>query len=257
MAGPKSVRSETSKLWIVWQLTVFSALCGTTAFGEVLWDQPPTPGESPAFASQAFPDAAQFDAYQFDDFSVQQSYYIRRVSVSGVEVRRSAAEGERRSEASNAPQLWADLAAVASEDLAVGGSALYNAGVVGEIWDGLPGSGEGTVVMHSVSGSEELETATLELDFDGQTLYPGHYWLTVHVTRPMSAGSQWFWLSTNQVQGSEHYFYNPGGGLGKGTNPIPASQLGWRGGHQKSDMVFTIEGRPTTEENRPQLLQEY
>lgn len=256
MPSEKGIRLEIGKLRIIGQVAVFSALYGTLAFGDVLWDQPPTAGESPGFVSQAFPDAAQFDAYQFDDFSVQQNYYIGRVTVSGVEVQRGAAEGERGSDASTAPQLWADLAAVASEDRRRAGSAIYNAGVVGEIWDGLPGSGGGSVVMRSVSGSEQLETATLDLDFGGQTLGPGRYWLTVHVTRPMSAGSQWFWLSTDRVQGSEHYFYNPGGRLGKGTHPIPASQLGWRGRHQQTDMVFTIEGQPVTEENRPQLIPE-
>jgi hypothetical protein len=256
MPRPKGRCFGINKMRIAFQVTGCLALYGTAAYGALLWDQPPTVAASPGFVSQTFPDMEQFDTYQYDDFSVQDQSYITRITVSGVEARRAGSAADQRSENAGTPQLWADLPDLVTQDRRAGGSALYNTAVIGEIWDGLPGSGEGAVVMRSVSGSEQLDTASLELDFGDQMLGAGRYWLTVYVRRPQSAGTQWFWLSTKHVQGSEHYFYNPGGGFGQGNNAVPASRLGSAGGEEKTDMVFSIEGRPVTESNHPQLIPE-
>jgi hypothetical protein len=192
----------------------------TIARAEVIVDQP-YDGTSGAYVAQSFPDFPDFSTYEFDDFSTSADYYVDTLTVPGVE------SGDRDE----------------------------NVGVIGEIWTGLPDKG-GALVM-SGSGSEG-DDGGLVIDFAGQTLVAGDYWITAYVDRPFaedndgdgSIGGQWFWFSTQPVNGSEEYFYNPGGGFGVGTESIPGSELFG----VAADMAFTLEGRLVPEPSTFALL---
>ncbi len=114
-----------------------------------------------------------------------------------------------------------------------------NIDVVGEIWDGLPGAFGGRLVMSSVSGVESAD-GTLCIDFGGQFLPAGDYWITAYVVRPLDPGGEWFWRRTNEEfpNGSEHYYWNPGGAWGFGVDPIPGSIVYGT----PADMSFVLHG---------------
>ncbi len=163
----------------------------------------PYDGTSIGRISQVFPDQSSFTTYQFDDFTTDDQVGIGRFIAPGFE----------------------------------GGSAAANLAVTGEIWTGLPDQG-GTLVM-SGNGAEDA-MGVLTIDFDGQTLDPGSYWITAFVTRNDSAGGQWFWYATTPVTLSEAYLYNPGNGFGLGSASIPGSTAYG----QASNMAFELYAIP-------------
>ena len=114
-----------------------------------------------------------------------------------------------------------------------GNSAPHTA-VVGQIWSGLPGTGN--LLMSTVSGVEP--GSNLSLDFSGQSLAAGHYWLSANVERSYGAG-QWFWDTVGSVLDSQGYGYNPGGGYGLGNTPFAIGA--------NTDMAFQLEGNHVPE----------
>ena len=113
-----------------------------------------------------------------------------------------------------------------------GNSAPHTA-VVGQIWSGLPGTGN--LLMSTVSGVEP--GSNLSLDISGQSLAAGHYGLSVYVERGYGGGAgQWFW---DTVLGSQGYGYNPGGGYGLGNTPFAIGA--------NTDLAFQLEGNHVPE----------
>ena len=179
-----------------------------TCFGEEDVIDQPWDGVTAGVVAQVFPDLPDFDSFEFDDFSTESSVRITTLEAPGTET--------------------GDMGA--------------NIDVVAEIWDGLPGGFGGSIVMSSVSGFESAD-GTLMIDFDGQNLLPGDYWITAYVVRE-SAGGQWFWNRTNDgaPNDSEQFFYNPGGGFGFGAEPIPGSRIHGT----PADMSFVLRGCSAT-----------
>jgi hypothetical protein len=220
---------------------------------EVVWDQP-WDGKSGGFIAQDFSDSAKLSAYELDDFNLAKPYYIDKITAPGFEAGTQTAPGAE-SQAGRGPRLWVDAAEILDAASAPGPDVkVQNNAVVGEIWEGLPGSFGGRKVMGSVSGGEEVETGTVVLNFGGQRLPPGQYWLSVYVVRPLASG-QWFWLSTAKVRGSEHYFYSRGKAYGVGPDPVPASDVPYAEEQVKTDMAFTIQGRPAGEAGAAEVPQ--
>jgi hypothetical protein len=240
---------------MVWLRTmpVAAVLWSTVVSAEIIWDQP-WDGNAGAFIAQDFSDASTLSAFQLDDFTTTQPYYLDRLTAPGFEAGPHTTSDGKGS--SNGTRLWVDAAEIL--DAAASGQpneAVKNNSVVAEIWEGLPGSFGGHKVMGSVSGGEEMKTGTLVINFGGQRLPPGQYWVSVYVVRPLSAGGQWFWLSTEKVTGSEHQFYTPGKGYGMGKDPVPASQVPYAEEHVRTDMAFTLQGRATGEETPARIQQ--
>jgi hypothetical protein len=147
-----------------------------------------------------------YSSYEFDDFTTTINYNVTTLTVPGVEL----------------------------------GTASANTAVTGEIWNGLPGSGGGSIVMTSTHGKEKANGA-LAINFGSQLLPAGSYWITAFVTRNFSSGGQWFWdrtLEHGHYHGSQEQFYNPGGGFGFGTQPINGSAIFGTA----EDMAFTLKG---------------
>lgn len=197
------------KLLLTLFLISFILIGSKQARAVVIWDQP---GTGDGRIAQIFTDAANapFSAFEFDDFNTSIGYFIETLTAYGVE----------------------------------NGDPGQNVDIVGEIWNALPGIFGGSIVMTSLSGSENLTTANLTIDFGGQFLPAGNYWVTAYVVRPFDTGDQWFWTTTDTITGNEAYFYNPGGGFGVGTDPIPGSNIHFDG---ERDMAFTLEGSPVPE----------
>ncbi|HOX37670.1 MAG TPA: PEP-CTERM sorting domain-containing protein [Candidatus Brocadiia bacterium] len=79
--------------------------------------------------------------------------------------------------------------------------------IVGEIWSGLPGSG--TLVLSGVSSNwvyQDSSFQNLVIDFGGQFLPAGTYWVTAYIVIPGAAESPWDWYERLPVSGSEHHF---------------------------------------------------
>jgi hypothetical protein len=176
-------------------------LCGRPAQASSIVSQPDTSFPI-GYVAQIFPDLAAFSAFQFDDFVTGSAFALTTLTTFGFE----------------------------------GGDPSQNTAITAEIWNGLPGSGS---IVLSASGSEVGNN--LLFAFGGQVLPAGSYWLTAYVTRPfLTGGGQWFWDKSSPVTGSESYFYNPGGGFGHGTSPVPGSSfLG-----PATNMAFSLEGDP-------------
>jgi hypothetical protein len=195
------------------------ALVASVAVADVIVDQP-YDGSSGGYVAQVFPDFTAFSTFQFDDFSTSDAYYVSRLFVPGSE----------------------------------SGDTDENEAVIGEIWNGLPDEG-GTLIM-SGAGSQIGED--LEIDFAGQELAAGNYWITAYVQRQFlgdsdgdgQIGGQWYWNSTQPVNGSQSQFYNPGGGFGVGTDSIDGELLFG----VAADMAFTLEGRLVPEPSSIALL---
>jgi hypothetical protein len=177
-----------------------------SASADVIWDQR-WDGLGRAVVAQMWPDFPDFDAFEFDDFSIPDGpgYFLTTLNVEGLE----------------------------------GGDPEFNEAIVAEIWDGLPGSFGGSIVMVSISGSEDPATGNLTFDFGGQPLLPGNYWITAYVVRPF-IGGHWWWYRTNEgaPNRSEHFFWNPGGGYGFGSDPVPGTVVF----DTPADMNFVLEG---------------
>ncbi len=177
----------------------------SVAVADVIVDQP-WDGVAFSARAQVYPDFPDFDVFQLDDFSIDQAYAITNMIGPGVDV----------------------------------GIPEANIAVVGEIWDGLPGVFGGRLVMTSVDGFEDPVTHTLFIDFGGQVLGAGEYWIAAYVVREFGAGGSYNWYRTNDdnPNGSEQWFYNPGGGFGLGTDPVPGSVVF----DTPADMAFVLEG---------------
>lgn len=166
----------------------FSGVADAVIIVDQTWD-----GNKNATVAQDFPDFPDFSTFEFDDFSVAgPGFFVTALNAVGRE----------------------------------NGDMSFNIAVIGEIWDGLPGIFGGNIVMSTTAGVENGD-GSVTLDFGGQALGPGDYWITLYVVRPFADGGQWFWNRTNanNPNGSEQYFYNPGGGFGFGTDPLPGSKV--------------------------------
>jgi hypothetical protein len=173
--------------------------------GTRIWKQK-YDGSSAGAVAQKFTDFTSFSSYEFDDFTTSINYNVTTLTVPGQEF----------------------------------GTASANIAVTGEIWNGLPGSGGGSIVMTSTHGKEKANGA-LAINFGSQLLPAGSYWVTAYVTRGFGTGGQWFWdrtLGRHGVNGSQEQFYNPGGGFGFGTQPINGSAIFGTA----EDMAFTLKG---------------
>ena len=175
-------------------------LLASNAVAVVIADQP-WDGTSQGVVAQVFPDNTPFSSYEFDNFATSVSYDMTTLTAYG-------------------------------DDL---GDPAGNVAITGEIWTNLPDMG-GTLVM-SGAGTEDA-SHNLDINFAGQLLGPGSYFVSAYVTRPLSSG-QWFWYQTTPVNPPEEYFYNPGDGFGGGTSSIPASDFF---GGSPADMAFTLDG---------------
>jgi hypothetical protein len=153
--------------------------------------------------SQTFTDMPSFSTHSFDDFSTTQSFTNLALNIFGTEL----------------------------------GNPAANLSVVGEIWNGLPGTG--SLVLTSTSGTES--GANLSISFGAQTLSAGNYWISAYVVRPISSGGQWFWNESSPVTGSQAFVYNPGGSFGHGTAPVGLSPAYQPAPH---DLAFTLSGDP-------------
>lgn len=173
----------------------------------VIWDQPWDEETENGYVAQVFPDMQEFSAFQFDDFKTTKDHAITMLVVVGFE------------DPDDPP-----------------GDPEENIDVIGLIWDGLPGGMGGRVVLASVEGAEDAETGMLMIDFGGQVLPGGSYWLTAYVVRPFDPGGQWLWQATLPVRDSQEYFYNPGGGFGLGSEPLPGAEVFG----VARDMAFTL-----------------
>lgn len=172
----------------------------------VIWDQP-YDGYSTGVASQDIIDMPDYSAYAFDDFSTAMAYSLNTMTMYV-----DGQEGENS-------------------------DPLQNVDVVAEIWSGLPGAGGIVASGNGIQVGEDLV-----IDFAGTQLAAGDYWVTAYVVRPFDNGGQWFWNTTTPVTGSEAYWWNPGGGFGHGTDPIPVANITSAGA---ADMAFRLEGDPS------------
>ena len=168
------------------------------AHATVLVDQ--SIGIAGNFTSQKFSDLPSFANQSFDDFSLGFAAALTLLTIYGVDH----------------------------------GNAALNTAVVGQIWSGLPGTGN--LLMSTVSGVEP--GSNLSLDISGQSLAAGHYWLSANVERSYGAG-QWFWDTVGSVLGSQGYGYNPGGGYGLGNTPFAIGA--------NTDLAFQLEGNHVPE----------
>jgi hypothetical protein len=142
-------------------------------------------GQLEAFIDQVFPDLPEVSTLLFDDFSIGSTYALSTFTVFGGE----------------------------------GGDPSFNVAVTAGVYAAPDAT---TVPLLSVLGFED-GSGNLQFDFLGAQLPAGSYWITGYVTRPFGDGGQWFWNQRLPVTGSETILHNPGGGLGFGTAPIPAS----------------------------------
>jgi hypothetical protein len=186
-------------------LVVFAA---PPVVADVIVDQP-YDGSSAGRTAQELPDYPDFSTYQLDDFTTDQDWLLGALTVPGTD----------------------------------SGWPPDNYDAVAEIWDDLPedpNCGTDGQLVLSAQGSEDEFTFVLTFDFGDELLPAGTYWLCVYVVRDFGDHGFWKWYSTTPVNGSEAYYYNPGGAHGYGTCPIPGSA---RYGEVR-DMAFTLEGTP-------------
>ena len=183
-----------------------AALAGLACAGmpaskaSILVDQ--SAGIAGNFTSQKFSDFPAFANQSFDDFSLGLAAALTQLTIYGLEQ----------------------------------GSAAMNTAMVGEVWSDLPGTG--SLLMSSVSGLEV--GGNLNIDFGGQILGAGHYWLSAYVARSSGGGGgQWFWDTVSSVNGTPAYGYNPGGGFGYGTTPFALTP--------SQDMAFQLQGNQVPE----------
>jgi hypothetical protein len=96
---------------------------------------------------------------------------------------------------------------------------------------GLPQFNQGVYLgVGSAPGYDAIEKTysgayvegNLEFTFDD--VWEGVVWVSAWIRRPFGTGGQWFWLVNQQdIDWSESYGHNPGGGFGLGTDPFPWS----------------------------------
>lgn len=175
---------------------------GMTATGvaDIIIDQP-TSSEG-GIASQVFGEPfAGYDCSAFDDFTIADAYNLTALTIYG----------ENSST----------------------GSGDYNLDVVVRF---LAGPDLGSSVIASASGVQV--GGNLLFDLTGITLGAGTYWISAQVVRPIEPGGQWFWNTSNTINGAQALWQNPGGSFGYGSAPISIQVLG----PQRYDMALTLEG---------------
>ncbi len=182
---------------------LITSLSGS-AGADVIHDQP-YDGRQSGRVAQDFTDVPQFSTYHFDDFATDQDFSLTTFTAVGFEL--------------------------------FGGDPSLNQAVIAQIT--LEPSILAEPVLRSEIGSEDEEHRMI-VDFRGQVLPAGEYWISVWVVRTYNPGGQWFWGTSLPVTGSEPWHHNPGGAFGFGTEPIPASWVA----HEFADLAFTLEGDP-------------
>jgi hypothetical protein len=180
-----------------------SAVLMGKADAGILWDQS-SDISFVAVSAQDFTDFPEFSTYQFDDFVVgAPGWFISRVTIYGFET--------------------GDPNQTSALELRILDAASASANVVA------------SATISPAAG----HSANLVFTFDTPLqINPGTYWISGWVVRPFVGGGQWFWYRHNSLNGSEHFFHNPGGGNGQGTDPLPGRRLAG----SASDLAFTIEG---------------
>ncbi len=105
-----------------------------------------------------------------------------------------------------------------------------------EIADAPGGAEAGGNVLRSTTGSGANGIVTW--DFHGSPLPAGTYWLSVQASGGFGSYGlvNWVRAAKKVPHGSQHYFHNPGGGYGHGTDPTPGSS--WYG--TPADMSFVL-----------------
>lgn len=181
-------------------LAVSTAGISTTSLADVIVDQPASSiGD---VASQVFPEPyAAYTCSAFDDFTLTEGYNLTALTVYGTD----GAGGSGSVDIAVTVNFYTDPnlnnAAIASRTgVQVGGDLFF--------------------------------------DLTGITLGPGTYWISAQVERSFDLGGQWFWRTSDTMNGAQALWQNPNGGFGYGSDPIPITTLG-QGAH---DMAFTLEG---------------
>jgi hypothetical protein len=189
-------------------IALFAALT-SKAEASILWDQSNNLGTI-AVVAQEFTDIPNYSSYEFDDFVVgAPGWIVTRVTIFGQE----------DVEIPNNPALTQRL------ELRILDAPSASANVIQSVTINLTAGHPPDLTFGN--GVSPLFT-----------LNPGTYWISAWVVRPFTNGGQWFWRRNNTLNGSEHFFHNPGGGFGYGTNPIPGRDVFYT----PADLGFTIEG---------------
>ncbi|UCF32936.1 MAG: hypothetical protein JSV78_11455, partial [Phycisphaerales bacterium] len=177
---------------------------------DVVWQQVPA-ASSWGTAAQDFtePEQDPYDVWTFSDFTTDQYWCI------------------------------SDAVCAAFHDVYTEGSE-PTITVIAEIWDELPWK-DGTIVLSSVTGSDDIETeGLLRADFGEQVLAPGDYYFTIYPVRPFyPPGGQVFLYHTDDGSGVPDYQWNPGGGFGFGEYRIIPDAYG-----NPDEINFVLYGRP-------------
>ncbi|MCK4341958.1 MAG: hypothetical protein KAY37_09575 [Phycisphaerae bacterium] len=187
----------------------FSNDCDTNGVpDECEWDpNPPLAAQSPQEAfvpAQDFSDAGypSYSIKQWDDFTVDEDVFLGP------------------GHASFRPVTWTGFGEV---DFLV------------EIADAPGGAEAGSNVLLTTLGSGA--DGLVSWDFDSAVLPAGTYWFSVQATGGFLESGMVYWYRSNRIltNGSEHYYHNPGGGRGHGTDPAPGSTW-W---DEPADLAYT------------------
>lgn len=159
-------------------------------------------GTSSGAVAQDFTDFPTFSSFEFDDFMVSDPQWnIKKVTIYGLE------QGN--------PNFNIDARLVITQNPSM--------------------TAPGTVYHFDAGGVLAGNNLEFNVPFN---LTTGAYYIGAWVTRPFSGGGQWYWLRTTPVSGGEHWFHNPGGGFGFGSNPVPGTVVF----NSAADLAFKIEG---------------
>lgn len=185
-------------------LVLIVGVAALPASADLLWYQ--APGPLMTVAAQDWPDVPVISMWEFDDFVVGGSgWLVNQVTIYGYDI-------------GAADQNVDELLAFTSKP---GKDAI------------------GTTYSGTQTGAD------LVFDLPDIYLAPGTQWLSGWVVRPSKSGGkyygQYFWerCEPAPVNGSEHWFHNPGGALPFGSDPVPGSTVF----ATSSDLAFRIEGR--------------
>lgn len=170
-----------------------------------LWDQSANLGGG--VVAQDFTDFPNYTTYELDDFVVGPAgWNVKRVTIYGVENGNSALTASLELRIFTVP----NAGATPFRSTSVSPAAGHGPNLV---------FGDGVSILFSLPG--------------------GTYWISAWVVRPFgNGGGQWYWARNGSSNGSEHYFHNPGGGFGLGTDPVLGSVVFG----SPSDLGFRIEG---------------
>jgi hypothetical protein len=184
-------------------LTLVTLVLGATAANAVLIYDKQADANGNGYVSQEFPDFPDFTTATFDDVNLGAGYFLQDVFVYGIEL--------------GLPQY--------NEAVTLGIGTAPGFGAITQTYSGVYNNGN------------------LEFNLGGD-LYAGTVWISAWVKRPFGTGGQWFWLVNQEdIDGSENYGHNPGGGFGLGTDPFPWSM----GQGVPADSAMTVYGDPVPE----------